>query len=210
MAEDMAGLLDYLGIRNAHVAGHSMGGQIAQELALGHPDKVKSLSLLSTWAAPDNLFASVIESWGAITNLIDPRTRHYIRIILPWVFSEAYLDEPTLVAEAIALWTCNPYPPSRHGLFHQSRAILSSTTAATASAIGCPTLVLVGAQDVLTPVTFSMQLAGLIPGATAALLPGGGHDVLLEKPVAVASALIAFLTNLTSPISPAAEGSPSR
>jgi pimeloyl-ACP methyl ester carboxylesterase len=53
MAADAAALLDYLSISQVHVAGHSMGGQIAQELALAHPEKIHCLILLSSWARGD-------------------------------------------------------------------------------------------------------------------------------------------------------------
>ena len=59
MASDTAGLLDHLGINKVHVAGHSMGGQIAQELVLAHPEKVRGLMLLSSWAKGDGRFNSM-------------------------------------------------------------------------------------------------------------------------------------------------------
>lgn len=66
MADDAAALLNYLGI-TIHVAGHSMGGQIAQELALVHPEKVKSLILLSSWASGNAKFYSLIELFGDLS-----------------------------------------------------------------------------------------------------------------------------------------------
>lgn len=67
MAADAAALLDYLSISQVHVAGHSMGGQIAQELALAYPEKIQSLILLSSWARGDEKFNSLIKLFGDLT-----------------------------------------------------------------------------------------------------------------------------------------------
>src|ERR1700687_458560 len=64
MADDAAALLEQIGARQAHVAGHSMGGLIAQELALAHPSKVRSLLLLSSCAKSDERGKALIETFG--------------------------------------------------------------------------------------------------------------------------------------------------
>lgn len=137
MVDDIAGLLDYLEVEQTHVAGHSMGGQIAQEFVLANPARVRRLMLTSTWAAPDTLFGSVIQSWGELPRVTDPRIRSFVWVILPWVFTDSFFETPGAVSEAISLWTANPFPPSSKGLYHQSRAILASNT--TARIPGMPT-----------------------------------------------------------------------
>jgi 3-oxoadipate enol-lactonase len=81
MADDTAALLNYLGITTVHVAGHSMGGQIAQELALAHPEKVKSLILLSSWAKGNAKFNSLIEMFGDLPKNLDGKV--YQKVLLP-------------------------------------------------------------------------------------------------------------------------------
>ncbi len=71
MAADAAALLDYLSISQVHVAGHSMGGQIAQELALTNPEKIQSLILLSSWARGDEKFNSLIKLFGDLTQKLE-------------------------------------------------------------------------------------------------------------------------------------------
>jgi pimeloyl-ACP methyl ester carboxylesterase len=88
MAEDAAGLLDAVGLRSVHVAGHSMGGQIAQELALAHPERVKTLMLLSSCARIDERGKAVIESWGDLPRLVDAETG--LRLSFPWIYTRSH------------------------------------------------------------------------------------------------------------------------
>jgi 3-oxoadipate enol-lactonase len=191
MADDMAALLDHLALGPVHVAGHSMGGQVAQELALACPGRVLSLTLLSTWARPDQRLRALTELWGDLPRALDPRS--YIRVILPWVFTEAFFETAGAVEAAVALWVTPPSPPAPHALYHQSRAVLASDTSGRAAGIRAPTLVLVGRQDLLTPPRLSEELARLIPGARLAVLDRGGHNGLIEAPEPVAGAMLDFL-----------------
>ncbi|HEY9847746.1 MAG TPA: alpha/beta hydrolase, partial [Candidatus Caenarcaniphilales bacterium] len=82
MTVDAAALLDYLSISKVHVAGHSMGGQIAQELALAYPEKIQSLILLSSWAQRDDKFNALIEMFGDLSQKLERLL--YQKVLLPW------------------------------------------------------------------------------------------------------------------------------
>jgi len=193
MASDTAALLDSIGIEKVHLAGHSMGGQIAQELALAHPEKVQSLTLMSTWAQRDSLFNSVIETWGDLPQTLDMEL--YQKVILPWIFTDAFYSIPGMVEMILNMRINNPFPPTPEKIYHQSRAILGSDTKDRLNNIHCPTLVIVGKQDILTPVKFSEQLAQGIPNAELVVLDSGGHGFLIESPEAVTAAMLKFLLN---------------
>jgi 3-oxoadipate enol-lactonase len=196
MANDAAALLERIGIDKVHVVGHSMGGQIAQELVLAHPQKVKSLMLISSLAKGDGRFNSIVETWGDLPGTIDLKL--YQKIVFPWIFTDAFYSIPEVIEQLIE-WAVNyPFPPTTHGLYHQSRAILGSDTKDRLTKIQCPTLVLVGRQDILTPVKFSEQLAQGIPHAELVVLDRGGHGFLIESPDAVASVMLKFLAKTTS------------
>jgi len=191
MAEDVAGLLDGIGIRNVHVAGHSMGGMIAQELALAHPQKVRSLILLSTRAKPDERGKAIIESWGDLPRLGDRVIA--ARLSLPWIYTHRFYARPGAIQQVIDLILKNPYPPPEHGIYHQSRAISGFDTSERLGKIRCPTLVLAGKEDILVPVALSEELVCGIPGAELVVLEKTGHGMLIETPDAVAEAMLDFL-----------------
>jgi pimeloyl-ACP methyl ester carboxylesterase len=192
MAEDAAGLLDVLGLIPVHVAGHSMGGLIAQELALAHPERVQALMVLSSCARVDARGKAIIESWGDLPRQVDATTG--ARLILPWIYTNAFYAKPGAVAQVIEQIVTNPFPPRVQGIYSQSRAISACDTMDRLGAIDCPTLVLVGSEDILFPVAFAEQLARGIRGAELVVLEKTGHGLLVESPQAVATAMLAFLS----------------
>ncbi|MEA5583272.1 alpha/beta hydrolase [Nodularia harveyana UHCC-0300] len=194
MANDVTALLDHIGIHQVNVVGHSMGGQIAQELVLSDPRRVKSLILLSTLAKGDGRFNSVIETWGDLFCTIDLKL--YEKVVFPWIFSDQLYDVPGMVEQLIE-WAINyPFPPAKHTLYHHSRAIIGSNTEDRLQNIHCPTLILVSRQDILTPVKFSEELARGIPHAELEIIDGGGHNLLIESSESVISLMRKFLSGL--------------
>lgn len=191
MADDAVALLDYLNISQVHVAGHSMGGQIAQELTLAHPEKIQSLILLSSWASRDEKFNALLELFGDLTQQLEGTL--YQKVLLPWLFTDAFYSTPGAMEQLISMIENQPFPPTPHGLYHQSRAILTSDTSDRITHIPCPTLVMVGKEDLITPVKFSQQLAQSIPHAELAILDRGGHAFIVESADTVANAMLDFL-----------------
>lgn len=191
MADDAAALLDYLNISQVHVAGHSMGGQIAQELTLAHPEKIQSLILLSSWVSRDEKFNALIELFGDLTQKLEGIL--YQKVLLPWLFTDAFYSIPGVMEQLISWIENQPFPPTPHGLYHQSRAILASDTSDRIADIHCPTLVMVGKEDLITPIKFSQQLAQSIPNAELAILEQGGHAFMVESADTVANVMLDFL-----------------
>ncbi|MEH2456575.1 alpha/beta fold hydrolase [Nostoc sp.] len=194
MASDVAALLDRIAIDKVHLVGHSMGGQIAQELVLAHPQKVQSLMLLSSLAKGDGLFNSIIETWGDLCGNVDLKL--YEKVILPWIFTDTFYSIPGMIEGLIEFAIRYPFFPATHSIYHHSRAMLDFDTTDRLQQIHCPTLVLVGKQDILTPLKFSQQLAQGIPNAELLVLERGGHGFLIESPDAVVSAMLNFLRKL--------------
>ncbi|HQR07089.1 MAG TPA: alpha/beta hydrolase [Gemmatales bacterium] len=194
MAEDAAGLLKSLGLGPVHVAGHSMGGMIAQELALAHPEMVRSLSLLASFAQTDARGKAIIESWGDMPTKVDPLTM--TRALLPWMYTNGFYSQPGVIDKLIQLILANPFPPSAQAIYDQSRAISASNTTDCLNKITCPTLIMVGSDDILAPVSSSQQLAQGIRGSELVVLEKTGHGLLIETPEMVVKTMLDFLSQV--------------
>ncbi|MBW4510605.1 MAG: alpha/beta hydrolase [Scytonematopsis contorta HA4267-MV1] len=190
MADDTAALLNYLGITKVHVAGHSMGGQIAQELAISNPEIVKSLILLSSWAKGNAKFNSLIEMFGNLSNHLEAIT--YQKTLLPWMYTEYFYSDGR-IEEIITIIEYYPFLPTPHVIYHQSRAILNNDTSDRIRNIVCPTLVVVGKEDILTSLAFSKQLVDGIPNAELVVIECSGHGLLVESADAVVKVMLQFL-----------------
>ena len=168
-----------------------MGGMIAQELALGCPERVDRLVLYATSACPRH---AIMDPWltylvQTVERGLDPTGAALWG--LPWLFTPAFVAQPERVEEALA-WQ-EPYPAPVHGIAGQAEAVRGHDTLNRLPLIAARTLVLVGAEDVLTPVYYSRELAAGIPDARLHVLARGGHAPLWEDPRTGAEALLAFL-----------------
>ncbi|HKZ07809.1 MAG TPA: alpha/beta fold hydrolase [Methylomirabilota bacterium] len=193
MADDVAALLDRLGVTRAHVCGASMGGMIAQELALRHPGRVRTLQLHCTLARPDAYGTHLVETLLRVRARED--REEWARAMLPWIISRKTARErPDFVQLMIQRALDNPYPTSLAGLRRQAEAIGGHDTLERLGSIRVPTLITVGSDDILVPPSFSREILARISGADFALIPDAGHVHFLEQPQAFNEAMVRFLS----------------
>ncbi len=193
MAADTAGLLDALGIRQACVLGHSLGGFIAQELALARPDLVERLILASTTYGGPNVIPITPEALEVLTKREgDPveLARRGIQIACAPGFAERH---PEVVQELIQYRLTNPVPLAQY----QAQVVAGATHNAEAriGQIQCPVLVLFGEHDRVVPPGNADLLARRLPYARVKILPGVGHIFPIEDPAATVEAILDFLTD---------------
>ena len=180
MADDAAAILRALDVPAAHVAGFSMGGTIAQELAIRHPELVRSLVLVSTFARPDALLRSQLEFWRWLAEAA-PSERAFFEAFFTWVYTpRAHADGTVdqLVDEALAF----PHQQSVEAFQAQVDACLAHDTADRLSRIAAPTLVLAGEFDIVVPPRFGRSVAAGIPNARFEVMPVEAHQPFQEVP----------------------------
>jgi pimeloyl-ACP methyl ester carboxylesterase len=178
MADDAAAILRALDVPAAHVAGFSMGSTIAQELALRHPELVRSLALISTYARPDALLRSQLEFWRWLAEAA-PSERAFFQAFFTWVYTpRAHADGTVdqLVEEALAF----PHPQSVEAFQAQVDACLAHDTADRLSRILAPTLVLAGEFDIVLPPRCGRSVAAAIPNARFEVMAGEAHQPFQE------------------------------
>ncbi len=191
MADDLATLLDKLQVESAHVLGVSMGGIIAQALALAHPKRVRKLILVSTLARPDGYFRLAIRNWMNIRRS-DMPFEQICRFVSRWPYSPAFYDDEPLYEKFVQMIATNPYAQKAHAFLRQADALLAHNVGDAARGIRAQTLVLAGTHDNLVPPYHSEHLANLIKGSTLRILKGA-HFGLAEFPDEYNREVLAFL-----------------
>ncbi len=182
MARDTVGLMDALGIERAHVVGASMGGMIAQTLAIEHPERLFSLtSIMSTTGDP----ALPQPEPAAMATLLRPppaeRSAYLDQAVRVWrtIGSPGFpFDEERVRVRAAAHFDRGHHPP---GVARQLVGILASgDRTAALRQVTAPTLVVHGVDDPLIPLRAGEATAAAIPGADSVLIEGMGHDLPRE------------------------------
>lgn len=191
LAADAAGVCDALGLGPAHVIGFSMGGAIAQELALARPDLVRSLVLVGSWCRSDRLFQELIKGAAYTAGTADD-ARAWLYAFLGLVYSAA-VHEDGRIDQFVDAALANPHPQETEAFQRTARAILEHDTADRLGAITVPTLVLVGEDDMLCPPRHSRAIAARVPGARLVEVPEQAHQPFQEDPAAFNELVLRFL-----------------
>ena len=178
MADDLLAVLDDADIASAHIVGASMGGAIAQTLAVQHPERVASLTLACTACRNHPWRRELLLGWMEIATTQGMRALG--RAAIPWMVGPRSFRR---FAPALGLMGPLMLGAPVHGFVAQVQGILAledDTIPETLAGIAAPTLVIVGNQDILTPRGDSEEIAELIPGAELAVVAGAAHGLMVE------------------------------
>jgi pimeloyl-ACP methyl ester carboxylesterase len=180
MADDAAAVLRALDIPSAHVAGFSGGSIIAQELALRHPELVRSLLLQSTWSRLDRYAQTQLEFWRWMIEAA-PSERAFLEWFYLWIYSARAHNDGTvgqIIEEVLAF----PHKQSPENLQRQLDAFVGDDTTERLRDIGAPTLVLAGGRDLNARPELGGAVAELIPWARFEVMEDEAHQPFQEVP----------------------------
>lgn len=182
MADDYASLLDHLGIAKTSVIGVSMGSTIAQQLALRHPEKVKSMVLMCPWARCDRkgeaIFRHMMHAKGHL------RPEEFANFVQLLIYHKSSWDNDKLYDELLQAQreaANDPFPQPLHGLEGQALACINHHVLAELPQVKQPCLVIGGQEDMFIPAWMAREVAEAIPNAALHLYENAGHAFHWEK-----------------------------
>jgi pimeloyl-ACP methyl ester carboxylesterase len=191
MARDCFGLLDHLGIEGAHVVGVSMGGMIAQTMAIEEPDRVRSLESIMSTTGKRTVGWQNARLLPALLRPVSPGVEAYVESsVTMWhlIGSPGYPRDDEWTRELARLTYGRGLSAS--GTMRQMLAILTQPNRSEAlHALTMPTLVVHGLADRMVHVSGGRATAAAVPGAELLLVEGMGHDIPTELHTALAEAI---------------------
>ena len=204
MADDVVAVLDDADIASAHIVGASMGGVIAQILAVNNPERVASLTLACTACRNHEWRHELMLEWVDIAQSQGMRALGAAAV--RWMVGPRSLRR---FAPALGLAAPLLLGAPVHGFVAQVQAILALDDGSMPDQLGsitAPTLVVVGNQDILTPRADSEEIAERIPGAELAVIAGAAHGLMVEHGSTFNRVVTSFISRVESGRTSAAAG----
>jgi pimeloyl-ACP methyl ester carboxylesterase len=191
-ADDTIGLMDSLEIEEAHILGVSMGGMIAQELALNYPDRVKKLVLCSTTPGGPKAVPTPPETIKVMMELQNLTDEQVARRTIPILFPKDFIENnPEVIERSINHMLIAPITQDANA--RQVKACLEFNAYDRLPQINRPTLVMAGKEDVLLPYQNDEMIAKRIPRAKLILYDNAGHGMITQVAEDFAEKVIEFL-----------------
>jgi len=189
LVADALAVLDASGIERAHVVGASLGGVIAQQLAIHHADRVASITLAATWARADRALRAVFSTWrwaadqgGSIADVLQLT---YTSTYAAEAWNSGLVDRRLVDAEVAALRAGRPgSQAARQGFTWTAWAGLQHNATDELPKVHVPALIIVGARDLVLGPDHCHQLAALLPDSRLEVVPDAGHRLRYGPSVA--------------------------
>lgn len=191
MADDLYALMQALDIESAHIAGQSMGGTIAQQLAIQHPACIDNLILLNTtpyWRMP------MLQSFALWMELVDQGQQHLsYQLLNSLLFSNKCLRDVQFIEKFIADSQATPFPQSKFDRLRHFDVLQTHDSRQQLNQISASTLVMFCEEDMIAPYCDARSLIDGIAGSQMLTL-SGGHSSANEQPDTIATHILRFLS----------------
>ena len=197
MAADTIALMKAAGIKRAHVLGYSMGGMIAQEMALNFPHTIAGLILAATDCGISQRIKAKPEATHLFSEMIRLGTNEAKLAAAHCLFAKQTFETNPQVIQRYAD-VSQRFPAPQKMLAKQWAAVTQHDACDRLAHIASPTLAITGSEDVLIPPQNAALLAQKIPDAQMVSIDGGGHLFLIEQPRQFNTAVINFLEGITT------------
>lgn len=201
MADDVIGLMDYLGIRCSNVLGVSMGGMIAQEIAINYPEMVNKLVLVSTTPGKDEKGGhspEILRAMGLKEDFKDEDIKGVdIGKVMNSLSSFSY-GNSMLKMIAVPFCWIRMKLFGIDGLRGQFEASIQHSTLSRLDEVKAPTLIIAGAEDKIVPPRFAQVMAQKIPNARLVMMEDGSHTLIAEKRSGFNKEVLGFLQDKNS------------
>ena len=191
MAADTLGLADALGLDRFHLLGVSMGGTIAQHMALAVPERIQTLTLAVTWAGSGAYAREKTRLWASEARLRD--REEWLDSLLLVNVSEQFYENPEAVDFVKQVMRANPHPQSADAFARQSEASSRHDLRGRLGELSMPVHIISGEHDVLIPRWKQEELAMEIPGSRLTVIEKGPHGLNLERPEEFNRAVLDFI-----------------
>ena len=192
LAKDVVELLKTLNIPKVSIFGHSMGGAIAMQLCLDHPDLVEKIIICSSFAKVPYTSLMQIDTFAQMA-IADVPIEFIYEIALPWLFSSKCLEIPGHPEMIIEKMVKDPHPQEPEGYMGQGEALKQFDISSRLSEIKKPCLIMVGKEDLYAPVSCSEFMKENIEKAQMKIIPHQGHMVNEEFPELICHEIQTFL-----------------
>jgi pimeloyl-ACP methyl ester carboxylesterase len=193
LADDVAAFMQAAGIDKAHVSGLSLGGATGLWLAAKYPERVRSLSLHSSWPATDAYIRTVVSGWQVMARALNSTVEMVIQAIFPWCLTpDLYAQKPEHVRSLADFLRGRPAQPV-DAFIRQSDAVLAHDAEAQLARIAAPTQITFGRHDAVTSTRFADRLNSAIRNSELHVFEDCSHAPIYENAPAFNEATLRFL-----------------
>jgi pimeloyl-ACP methyl ester carboxylesterase len=194
ITEDCVALIQHLGWSSVNLLGHSMGGFVALDCAIRHPEFISKLILVGTSAFNSKRNNALFSDWASYLKMrMDPYL--WFKNIFYWIFSERFFENKEAADQALRGAVAYPYPQTADAFQNQVCAIESFNCLDKLSLIQSEAQIICGKEDLLFPPEASIQVLQAIPNARFCILEYAAHSVHMEQPLEFIDCILNFMEN---------------